>query len=94
MFEVRSLHSGYGNIPILKGLDLTIADTEFVSIYGHNGMGKTTLLRALIGLLPVNSGKHRFPRPRYHQGSGIYSRKTWHRLCSAGQGDHAGALGA
>ena len=57
MFEVRSLHSGYGNIPILNGLDLTIGDNEFVSIYGHNGMGKSTLLKTLIGLLPVTSGK-------------------------------------
>ncbi|MDR7127480.1 ABC transporter ATP-binding protein [Pseudotabrizicola sp. 4114] len=56
MFEFQSLHSGYGDIQILRGLDLTVRENEFVSIYGHNGMGKTTLLKTLIGLLPCSAG--------------------------------------
>lgn len=56
MLEIQSLHAGYGDIPILKGLDLTVRANEFVSIYGHNGMGKTTLLKTLIGLLPCSAG--------------------------------------
>jgi branched-chain amino acid transport system ATP-binding protein len=60
MLEVNQLHSGYGDIPILRGLDLKIGANEFVSVYGHNGMGKTTLLKTLIGLLPMSKGQIRF----------------------------------
>lgn len=56
MLEVRNLSSGYGDIPILRDLGFSVAKGEFVSIYGHNGMGKTTLLKTLIGLLPCSAG--------------------------------------
>jgi urea ABC transporter ATP-binding protein UrtE len=55
--EVRGLHAGYGSIPILHGIDFTIARGEFVGILGHNGMGKTTLLKTLMGLLPASAGE-------------------------------------
>jgi len=57
MLEVDNLQSGYGSIPILAGLSLAAADDEFVGILGHNGMGKTTLLRTLIGILPATGGR-------------------------------------
>jgi branched-chain amino acid transport system ATP-binding protein len=56
MLEVKDLRSGYGGIPILMGLSLAVADGEFVGILGHNGMGKTTLLKTLVGILPETSG--------------------------------------
>ncbi len=56
MLEVRELHVGYGRIPILNGVNLSVARGSRVGILGHNGMGKTTLMRALMGLLPVKSG--------------------------------------
>ena len=49
MLEVENLRSGYGGVPILMGVDLRVETHEFVGILGHNGMGKTTLLRTLIG---------------------------------------------
>ncbi|MFS2223742.1 ABC transporter ATP-binding protein [Pantoea sp. B65] len=56
LLTVRHLHSGYGNIPILFGINLTLFNGELVGVLGHNGMGKTTLLKALMGLLPATQG--------------------------------------
>jgi urea ABC transporter ATP-binding protein UrtE len=56
MLEVRGLTASYGRIPILHGIDLSVAKGEFVGILGHNGMGKTTLLKTLIGLLRPTGG--------------------------------------
>ena len=57
---VSRLRSGYGRIPILAGVNLSVADGEIVGILGHNGMGKTTLLRTLMGYLPATDGSVRF----------------------------------
>jgi branched-chain amino acid transport system ATP-binding protein len=56
MLEVRGLHAGYGAIPVLHDVSLTIARGESVGILGHNGMGKTTLLRTLVGALRATAG--------------------------------------
>jgi branched-chain amino acid transport system ATP-binding protein len=53
VLEVAELRSGYDGIPVLNGLSLNVREREFVGILGHNGMGKTTLLRTLIGILPA-----------------------------------------
>ena len=60
MLEVRGLRAAYGRIPILYGIDLDIAAGEVVGILGHNGMGKTTLMKALIGLVPATDGSIAF----------------------------------
>ena len=57
MLEVSELAAGYGRIPILGGVSFSVARGEFVGILGHNGMGKTTLLRALMGYIPVTAGR-------------------------------------
>ena len=57
MLEVSELSAGYGRIPILNKVTFSVADGEFVGVLGHNGMGKTTLLRALMGYLPATSGR-------------------------------------
>jgi branched-chain amino acid transport system ATP-binding protein len=56
LLEVSGLHSGYGRIPILTGVSLSVSQGESVGILGHNGMGKTTLLRTLMGYLPTTAG--------------------------------------
>jgi urea ABC transporter ATP-binding protein UrtE len=59
MLEVENLHAGYGSVPILTGISLNVRAGEFVGVLGHNGMGKTTLMRALIGLIPATAGRIR-----------------------------------
>ena len=56
MLDVKSLRASYGRIPILYGIDLEIEVGEVVGILGHNGMGKTTLMKTLIGLVPATEG--------------------------------------
>jgi branched-chain amino acid transport system ATP-binding protein len=56
MLKVSGLHASYGLIPVLHGISLTVARGESVGILGHNGMGKTTLLRTLMGALRANAG--------------------------------------
>ena len=60
LLSAEGLHSGYGRIPILGGVSLSVRAGEFVGILGHNGMGKTTLLRTLMGYLPATAGQVRF----------------------------------
>lgn len=56
MLSVSRIHGGYGGIPILNAISFEVATGEFVGIFGHNGMGKTTLLRVLAGQLPATAG--------------------------------------
>jgi urea transport system ATP-binding protein len=57
VLEVAGLCAAYGRTPVLRGVDLTIAKGEIVSLVGRNGVGKTTTMRCLIGLLPATSGQ-------------------------------------
>lgn len=57
LLEVESLKVAYGGILALKGISLTIAQGELVTLIGSNGAGKTTTLKALAGLLHPSSGK-------------------------------------
>lgn len=59
LLDVSSLKAGYGRIPVLFGVDLNVSAGEFVGILGHNGMGKSTLLRTLMGHLPASEGSIR-----------------------------------
>jgi branched-chain amino acid transport system ATP-binding protein len=56
LIEARGLHTYYGDSHILHGIDFNIYRNETVSLIGRNGMGKTTLLRSLIGLTPPRQG--------------------------------------
>ena len=49
MLEIRDLHAGVGDVPILKGINLTVKAGEFHAIMGPNGSGKSTLARVLAG---------------------------------------------
>jgi len=54
--EVKDIRAGYGRIPVLGGINFGVGDHEAVGVLGNNGMGKTTLLRTLIGQLPLTGG--------------------------------------
>lgn len=60
LLSVRGVHAGYGGIPVLHGVDLDVLPGESVGLLGHNGMGKTTLLRALMGSIRCTAGAVRF----------------------------------
>jgi urea ABC transporter ATP-binding protein UrtE len=57
MLRIEDGRAGYGLTPILQSLSLQIEQGERVAVLGRNGVGKTTLLRALIGELPLMSGR-------------------------------------
>jgi ABC-type branched-subunit amino acid transport system ATPase component len=52
MFKIDQLSCGYGQSQILHDLDLNVAKREIVAVMGRNGMGKTTLFKSLMGILP------------------------------------------
>ncbi len=56
MIEVAELEAGYGRIGVLRGITLAVAPGSCLGILGHNGMGKTTLLRTIVGLLAATRG--------------------------------------
>ena len=56
LLEVRALHAGYGASEVLHGVDLQVGAGEVVALLGRNGMGKTTLVRAITGLHPPRRG--------------------------------------
>ncbi|MEM7695674.1 MAG: amidase [Pseudomonadota bacterium] len=56
LLEVRGLTAGYGRVPVLHGIDITVNDGEIVGVLGHNGMGKSTLMKTLMGLVPATGG--------------------------------------
>jgi urea transport system ATP-binding protein len=60
VLKVSQLRAGYGQTPILQGIDLDIRRGEIVSLIGRNGVGKTTILRCLMGQLPVSAGTVHF----------------------------------
>ncbi len=60
MLAVTDLAAAYGRIPILNGISFAVAEREFVGILGHNGMGKTTLLKTLIGAVRATGGQVQF----------------------------------
>jgi branched-chain amino acid transport system ATP-binding protein len=59
LLEVEGVQAGYGTLPVLFGVDLTIMPGEAVTLLGRNGMGKTTTVRCIVGLLKTRSGSIR-----------------------------------
>lgn len=57
MLSVRNLHASYGRIPVLHGVEIDVEAGEFVGILGHNGMGKSTLLKTILGHLRATDGE-------------------------------------
>ena len=56
VLDVVDVHTYYGESHVLHGVTLTVADGEVLTILGRNGMGKTTLIRSIIGFTPPRAG--------------------------------------
>jgi branched-chain amino acid transport system ATP-binding protein len=59
MLEIDGLRAGYGDVSVLRGVDLAVGAGEIVALIGANGAGKTTLAKAISGLLPARQGRIR-----------------------------------
>lgn len=59
MFAIDELHTYYGDSHILQGVSLALGAGQAVGLLGRNGMGKTTLIRTLMGYVPARSGRLR-----------------------------------
>ena len=57
LLEVHDIHAAYGSSRVLFGISLTVARGECVCLLGRNGVGKTTTMRAIMGLTPPSSGR-------------------------------------
>ena len=79
LLEVRQLQASYDGNQVLFGVTLDIAAGELVAMLGRNGMGKTSTVRAIMGLLPAQAGSLRFKR------EAIRGRSP-HRIARAGIG--------
>jgi branched-chain amino acid transport system ATP-binding protein len=79
LLSIRGLESGYGQSQVLFGVDLDVGSTEVVSLLGRNGMGKTTTVLTLMGLLPVKAGQIHF------EGRAITHQPPF-RIAQAGMG--------
>lgn len=58
--KVEALTAGYGDITVLRDIDIAVDGAGVLGILGRNGMGKTTLIRALSGQIPLQSGRIEF----------------------------------
>lgn len=74
LLEVRGLHTLYGASHILHGVDLCIEPGQAVSLMGRNGMGKTTTLKSLLGVVTPRSGEVSF------KGQRLDALPTWQRM--------------
>jgi urea transport system ATP-binding protein len=57
MFEVHNLSAAYGQSEVLHAIDLSARSGEIVALVGRNGMGKSTLMKSLMGVMPARSGQ-------------------------------------
>jgi urea transport system ATP-binding protein len=74
MLEIADYHVAYGQSEVLHGLNVNVAPNEIVAIMGRNGMGKTTLMKALMGIIPARSGSVRM------NGAELGAMKSYERV--------------
>jgi branched-chain amino acid transport system ATP-binding protein len=60
LLEVVGLCAGYGDVPVLRGIDISIPAGSITALIGANGAGKTTLLRTISGIIPAEAGTIRY----------------------------------
>jgi branched-chain amino acid transport system ATP-binding protein len=60
LLDVAGLRAGYGDVPVLRGIDLSVPAGSITALIGANGAGKTTLLRTISGIIPAEAGTIRY----------------------------------
>lgn len=82
MIEVRSLVKRFGPKTVLRGLDFSVAEGEFVALLGPNGAGKTTFLRILSSLSRQSMGEVKIAGYYLpNQSAAVRRRLGWYRTC-------------
>jgi urea transport system ATP-binding protein len=76
MLEVQNLNVYYGDSHVIRNVGFAVGERETLAIMGRNGMGKTTLLKSLIGLLPARSGNVAL------DGKPLLGRKSYERVAA------------
>lgn len=79
MLEVENIDAGYGGAQVLRGLSLAVGAGEVLCVMGRNGAGKSTALKAIMGLVPVAAGSIRL-------GGAVISGLPAHRIARRGIG--------
>lgn len=59
MLDIRGLVTGYGADPVIRGVDISVSARQILAVLGHNGAGKSSVVRAVVGLLPFWEGDMR-----------------------------------
>jgi branched-chain amino acid transport system ATP-binding protein len=69
LLDVEGLEAGYGKKTVLQGVSFHVNEGEVVAMLGHNGAGKSTTLKTILGLLPARAGRVRFAGAPWANGS-------------------------
>lgn len=86
LLEVTAVESGYGKKTVLQGVGLRVHEGEVVAVLGHNGAGKSTTLKTILGLLPARSGQVRFAGQPWANGDPVENVRRGMALVPQGRG--------
>jgi len=86
LLEVEGIESGYGKKTVLQGVCLRVHEGEVVALLGHNGAGKSTTLKTILGLLPARAGSVRFAGEPWSNGDSVANVRRGMSLVPQGRG--------
>jgi branched-chain amino acid transport system ATP-binding protein len=86
LLEVDAIESGYGKKTVLQGVGLRVREGEVVAVLGHNGAGKSTTLKTILGLLPARAGEVRFAGKPWANGNPVENVRNGMALVPQGRG--------
>ena len=86
LLELEGIESGYGKKTVLQGVALRVHEAEVVTLLGHNGAGKSTTLKTILGLLPARSGQVRFAGKPWANGDPADNVRRGMALVPQGRG--------
>jgi branched-chain amino acid transport system ATP-binding protein len=86
LLEVEALEAGYGKKTVLQGVSLRVDEGEVVALLGHNGAGKSTTLKTILGLLSARAGRVRFAGEPWANGNPAENVRRGLALVPQGRG--------